>query len=96
MRLMPSRYVEVAANGHVMVNWPDAGHWFFTMRLVWLRLRHGLRRGGVGVDSAGDLILPDLVGAEIRLKSGWDNWSGYSLLSQDHAGDRFLRRTFTR
>ena len=94
MMLGPKKYVETAANGHVVVNWPGAGRSFYALLCVWLRLRHGLCRRGVVVFSPDDIILPDLVGAGIRLKSGWDNWSGYYLLSEDHAGDRFLRRTF--
>src|SRR4051794_14237922 len=87
------KYVEVAANGHLMVSWPDAGHSSYVLLRGWLRLRHGLRSRGEIVDSPDDVILPDLIGVGVRLKSGWDNWSGYYLLSQDHAADRFLRRT---
>jgi hypothetical protein len=94
MKLSPKKYVEAAANGHVMVNWPDAGHRFYALLCAWLRFRHGLGRKGETVYAPGDIILPDLVGAGIRLKSGWDNWSGYYLLSDDHPGDVFLRRTF--
>lgn len=46
--------------------------------------------------SPDDIILPDLVGAGIRLKSGWDNWSGYYLLAEDDLGDLFLGRIFAR
>lgn len=89
----PKKYVEVAANGHLMVNWPDAGHLFYVLLCGWHRLRHDLRPRGQTVYASDDVILPDLVGVGVRLKSGWDNWSGYYLLSEDHPGDLFLRRT---
>lgn len=92
MRLWSKRHVDTAANGHLMVSWPDAGHLFFTVLCAWLRLRHGLRREGRVICSPGDIILPDLVGRGVRLKSGWDNWSGYYLLAEDEAGDTFLKR----
>jgi len=97
MMRWPKKYVWVAANGHLMVSWPDAGHSFYTMLCSWLWLRHGLRRTGKTVYSPVDIIiLPDLVGAGVRLESGWDNWSGYHFLSVDQAGDLFLRRTLAR
>ena len=34
--------------------------------------------------------------AEFSLASGWDNWSGYYLLSDSMAGDVFLRTLFDR
>ncbi|HEV3122124.1 MAG TPA: hypothetical protein VGY53_09485 [Isosphaeraceae bacterium] len=74
------------------VNWPDAGHSFYALLCGWLRLRYGLRRKGQAVYSPDAIILPDLVGAAVCLKSGWDIWSGYYLLSDDDAGDQFLRR----
>lgn len=94
MKLRPRKYVDVAANGHVMVNWPDAVQSFYALLCAWLRLRHGLRRKGETVCAPDDIILPDLIGSGVRLKSGWDNWSGYYLLSEDHLGDLFLRRIF--
>ena len=92
MTLRPKLCMETAANGHLMVNWPDARHSFYVLLSGWLSLRHGLRRAGHWVVSPDDIILPDFVGKDIRLKSGWDNWSGYYLLSEDRAGDEFLRR----
>lgn len=96
MMLRPKKYVGVAANGHLMVNWPCAGHLFYDLLCGWLRLRHGLWRSGQAVYSPDDIILPDLVGEGIRLKSGWDNWSGYYLLAEDDLGDLFLGRIFAR
>jgi|GEM_PF-996637 len=97
MRLWPKKYVEIAANGHLMVGWPEAGPLFYGALRVWLRLRYGLRREGRTVCSPdGETLLPDFVGAGVRLESGWDNWSGYYLLSVDDFGDRFLRRTLGR
>ena len=97
MRRWPKKYVEITPNGHLLVGWPEASPLFFDALRVWLRLGYGLRREGRTIYSPdGDMILPDLVGAEVRLKSGWDNWSGYYLLSEDDAGDRFLRRSLAR
>ena len=42
--------------------------------------------------SPHESILPDLVGTDFRLEAGWDNWSGFYLLSEDRTGDEFLRR----
>ena len=92
----PRKYVVVAANGHVMVNWPDAGHNFYNLLCLWLRVRYRLRGEGQSVFSPDDIILPDLVGEDIRLSRGWDNWSGYYLLASDEAGDRLLKQTFGR
>jgi hypothetical protein len=92
----PMEHVEVAANGHLIVSWPNAGHSFYIRLHLWLRLRHGLRREGRIVSSPDNIILPDLVGAGVRLNSGWDNWSGYYLLSTDNAGDQALERIFGR
>src|SRR4051794_4883516 len=94
MTFCPKKHVELSANGHLMVNWPGAGHSFYVVLCGWLRLRHGLRRRGQTVYSPDDIILPDLVGRGLCLKSGWDNWSGYHLLSEDDPGDRFIRRIF--
>ena len=85
--LRPKMYSEMAENGHLKLSWPDAGHLFFTALILWrLRLFHGLRRTGRMVYSSGDIILPDLVGPGVRLMTGWDDWSGYYLLSEDEAG----------
>ncbi len=91
--LRPKEYVEVAANGHLMVSWPDAGLSFYILLRGWLRLKYGLRQSGHTVYSPDDIILPDLVGGGVRLKAGWDNWGGYHLLSEDHPGDLFLKWT---
>ena len=37
-----------------------------------------------------EVIAPDFVRDNIRLLAGWDNWSGYYLLSENAAGDDFL------
>ena len=47
---------------------------------------------GRGVVSPDDIILPDFVTAGLRLEAGWDNWSGYYVLSEDEVGDTFLMR----
>ena len=96
MRLCPRRFVERIANGHLMVSWPDAGSEFFALVGIWLRLRHGLRRDGHRVESVDDILLPDFVGAGVRLSAGWSNWDGYYLLAVDDAADRFLGRWFSR
>ncbi len=75
-----------------MLSWPDAGHLFYTILLWRLRICYGLRREGRIVFSPDDIILPDLVGAGARLMTGWDNWSGNYLLSEDEAGDMLLKR----
>jgi hypothetical protein len=91
--IWPKMHIETAANGHLKLSWPSAGHSFYTLLCWWLRLRHGLRSSGRSVVSAPDQsILPDLVAVGFRLSAGWDNWSGYHLLSEDEAGDRFLKR----
>jgi hypothetical protein len=91
--LRPKMCKEIAANGHLMLSWPDAGEFFYTMLCWRLRIFHGLRRVGKVVYFPDDtIILPDLVGEGLRLKAGWDNWSGYHLLAEDQAGDRFLER----
>ena len=92
IRLWPKSDPTTAANGHLILSWPDADHDFFTLLCLWIRLRYKLRRVGHSVYSPHELILPDLVGSGFKLKRGWDNWSGYHLLAEDHAGDEFLRR----
>ncbi|WP_165228358.1 hypothetical protein [Aquisphaera insulae] len=90
--LLPKMHVETAANGHLTLSWPDAGPLFYRALLVRLRLLHGLRRSGRSVESPDAVLLPDLVGNGIRLLTGWDHWSGYSLLAVDQAVDDMLRR----
>jgi hypothetical protein len=90
--LQPMVYCETAANGHLMLSWPEAGRLFYAALLWRLRRFHGLRHSGRVVVSPGNIILPDLVGPGIRIKSGWDNWSGYYLLSEDEFGDSLLKR----
>jgi hypothetical protein len=94
--LWPKTYLGTAANGHMTVNWPASGHSFFVLLRGWLRLRHGLRRSGRQVLSPDAIILPGLVGDGFRLRSGWDIWSGYYLLSEDRLGDLFLKRLAAR
>lgn len=93
MMRWPKKYVEIVANGRLMVSWPDAGHSFYTLVCGWLWLKHGLRRSGNMVYSPDLIILPDLVGAGVRLHTGWDYVNGYYFLSADQPGDLFLRRT---
>ena len=88
----PKAHIETAANGHLVLNWPTAGHLFYILLCAWLRLRYGVRRTGRQIVSPDDVILRDFVGKGLRLKSGWDNWSGDYLLSEDQAGDMFLSR----
>jgi hypothetical protein len=90
--LWPKMYVETAANGHLILNWPSAGHSFYTLLCWWLWLRYGLRRSGHRVISPDAVILPDFVTAGLRLSAGWDIWSGCYLLSEDENSDMFLKR----
>jgi hypothetical protein len=82
----------MAANGHLMLSWPHAGHGFFTLVCPLFRFKYSLRRMGHTVYSPYEMILPGLVGPGFRLKAGWDDFSGNYLLSEDRAGDEFLRR----
>jgi hypothetical protein len=91
--LWPKKDVIVAANGRLMVSWPDADQTFYAQLLDWLRLNYGLRESGEAVASFEVVILPDLVGEGVRLEAGWDIWCGYHLVATDEAGDDFLRRT---
>jgi hypothetical protein len=84
--------IETVANGHLKLSWPRAGLLSFTLLCGWLRLRCGLRREGTIIVSPDLIILPDLVSQDLRLDVGWDIWDGYHLLSNDQAGDAFLRR----
>jgi hypothetical protein len=93
--LLPGASLETAANGHRQLDWTAASHRDYVILCWRLRFQHGLRREGRGAFLGDDLILPDLVRDGLRLKSGWDNWSGYYLLSEDQAGGRFLERLAT-
>jgi hypothetical protein len=88
----PKGSVETVASGHRMLRWPTAGHLFYVVLCWKLRLRHGLRRTGRQVVLYPDVLLPDFVGGDLRLNSGWDNWNGYHLVSMDEPGDLFLER----
>jgi hypothetical protein len=90
-KIGPRSDLATAANGHLILSWPDASADFFAVLCFWLRLKYKLRRVGHGVYSPYEMILPDLVSPGFRLNAGWDNFLGYHLLSEDHAGDEFLR-----
>ncbi len=91
-RLWPKSDLATAANGHLMLNWPEADDGFFTLFRFWIRLKYKFRSVGETVYSPDVIILPDLVSPHLRLRAGWDIWCGYHLLSHDQASDEFLRR----
>jgi hypothetical protein len=98
MSFRPKTYFHTVANGHLELGWPDSSRDIFAVLSLWLRLRYGLRRAGPTInDVAGDTaIFPDFVTEGVRRGSGWDNWSGYYLLSEDDASDQFLRHMVAR
>ena len=63
---------------------------------LWLRIKlqiiYGFRREGSRIVGGGEAIAPDFVRGGIRLHAGWDDYSGYYLLSTCDAGDAFLRQ----
>ncbi|MDD4963723.1 MAG: hypothetical protein PHI11_07390 [Gallionella sp.] len=79
-----------AANGHLQLCFERASPLF----ALWLRLKlqfvHGFRREGHRVRGLNEVIVPNFVRGNIRLLAGWDNWSGYYLLSESVSGDDFL------
>jgi hypothetical protein len=89
--LLQGQYLETAANGHLTLNWPTAGRLSYTLLCWRLQFRHGFRRAGDQIAGYGEVIFPAFVRGGLRLLSGWDNWSGYYLLSEDEAGDEFLK-----
>jgi hypothetical protein len=89
--LWPGSELFTAANGHLILSWPDADFAYWTLLCAWLRVKHGLQKQGQPIVSFDDVILPDLVGNGIHLESGWDCWIGYHLLAKDGDSDDFLR-----
>lgn len=79
-----------ATNGHLQLCFERASPLFG----LWLRLKlqfvHGFRREGRRMSGLDEVIVPDFVRGNTRLRAGWDNWSGYYLLSESAAGDDFL------
>jgi hypothetical protein len=45
-RLGPKSELTKAANGHMVLSWPHAGHGFFTLVCLLFRFKYNLRRMG--------------------------------------------------
>ena len=80
-----------AANSHLMLEFNDAPD------SLWLRAGEILvneyccRRAGQTCDAAGQMIFQDFKTDAFQIESGWDNWSGYYLLSTSTESDVILR-----
>jgi hypothetical protein len=86
----PSATLKTAANGHLQLCFEHGS----PFSAFWLRFKlqfiHRFSREGHRVLGPGQVIVPDFVRGKIRLLAGWDDWSGYYLLSESAAGDEFL------
>ena len=68
IRFWPKSDLTKAANGHLMLSWPNADGDFFALICSGSSSNTRLRRVGHSVYSPHELILPDLVGSGFKLK----------------------------
>ena len=90
--LLPKMYIESAANGHLMLSWPSLGLCSTPCFAGTFGFAMGSDERAAWCTRPDDIILPKSVSPGMHLLAGWDNWSGYYLLSEDDAGDAFLNR----
>lgn len=87
----PAATLLVAANGHVHLCFEKTSPLFALWLKFKLQFIRGFRRESRRAASQDAIIVPDFVRGNVRLRAGWDIWSGLYLLSESAAGDDFLR-----
>lgn len=82
--------LSTAANGHCMlcVDQADSSAWHRLQYILEEEL--GFAREGRIVEGLDDGLLPDFVNDAMRLRAGWDIWSGAYLLASCPVGDALL------
>ena len=86
--------LHTAANGHLTINFNDSPPSSWREVSDRLEKEYGFARSGHGVVGLDETILKDFVSRDLTLAAGWDIWSGYYLLSESEAGDRFLTNLY--
>lgn len=84
-----------AANGHLILSLEEAPDNLWSVLLTHLWRLGGLKVEHDGMVHGFDTVIgPHVQLGPALLKSGWDHWSGYYLLSESPDGDALLRQLY--
>ncbi len=83
--------LDPAANSHLMLAFNDAPDSLWIKACEILINEYRCLRQGQTCDAVDQMIFQNFETESFLLESGWDNWSGYYLLSTSNNGDALLR-----